>query len=121
MMTEQGAIDLLKGILPKKVSYAKMICASNCYGDEMVYQEPEPYAIEYGIKAIQENTKLKAEIEQLKHQIETRIKVVITIELEYSEYVKNERDIYVELREYLDSNYKNPKITIVKDGWEPIK
>ena len=103
MMTEQRAIDLLKGILPKKVSYAQMICASNCYGDEMVYQEPEPYAIEFAINSIQENSKLKAEIErlngksemyrdmadsfcesniklkaeieQLKHQIETRIKV----------------------------------------------
>ena len=39
-----------------------MICASNCYGDEMVYQEPEPYAIEFAINSIQENAKLKAEI-----------------------------------------------------------
>ena len=63
-MTEQRAIDLLKGILPKKVSFAQMICASNCYGDEMVYQEPEPYAIEFAINSIQENAKLKAEIER---------------------------------------------------------
>jgi len=66
MMNDERAIYLLKSVLPKKVSYAQMICASNCYGDEMVYQEPEPYAIEYGIKAIEENTKLKAENEKLK-------------------------------------------------------
>ena len=75
MMTEQRAIDLLKGILPKKVSYAQMICASNCYGNEMVYQEPEPYAIEFAINSIKENTKLKAEIEQLIKHIDN-----ITIE-----------------------------------------
>ena len=67
-MTEQRAIDLLKGILPKKVSYAQMICASNCYGDEMVYQEPEPYAIEFAINSIQENSKLKAENEEYKKE-----------------------------------------------------
>ena len=66
MMTDERAIYLLKGILPKKVSYAQMICASNCYGDEMVYQDPEPYAIEYAIGSILENNKLKAGIEQLK-------------------------------------------------------
>ena len=69
-MTEQRAIDLLKGILPKKVSYANLIGALNCYGDKFVYESPEPCAIEYAINSIQENTKLKAEIEQLKEELE---------------------------------------------------
>ena len=68
-MTNEEAIELLKNILPRKISYAELVGASNCYGDKLVYESPEPYAIEYAIESLQENTKLKAEIDELKSKI----------------------------------------------------
>ena len=92
-MNDERAIYLLKSILPKKVSYAQMICASNCYGDEMVYQEPEPYAVEYGIKAIEENAKLKNENSKLKDRLEVKDN---NFEL-YCDLVDENERLYAEL------------------------
>lgn len=49
----ERAIELLRNILPKKVSYSNLVGASSCYGDKYVYEEPEPYAIEMAISALE--------------------------------------------------------------------
>lgn len=54
-MTLEEAIKLLRGIQNKKVDYAEMVCApAFAYGYEYVYPEPEDYAIEEEIKALNE-------------------------------------------------------------------
>ena len=54
-MTLEEAIELLRGIQNKKVDYAEMVCApAFAYGYEYVYPEPEDYAIEEAIKALNE-------------------------------------------------------------------
>ena len=52
-MNEIEAIELLRNMLPEKVSYANLVGASNCYGDKYVYENPEPYAIELAISALE--------------------------------------------------------------------
>lgn len=53
MNNTENAIELLKSMLPEKVSYANLIGASSCYGDKYVYEEPEPYALELAISALE--------------------------------------------------------------------
>ena len=54
-MTPEGAIELLRDMQNKKVDYAEMVCApAFAYGYEYVYPEPEDYAIEEAIKALNE-------------------------------------------------------------------
>lgn len=54
-MTPEGTIELLRGIQNKKVDYVEMVCApAFAYGYEYVYPEPEDYAIEEAIKALNE-------------------------------------------------------------------
>lgn len=54
-MTPEGTIELLRGIQNKKIDYAEMVCApAFAYGYEYVYPEPEDYAIEEAIKALNE-------------------------------------------------------------------
>lgn len=54
-MTEEETIELLKGMQNKKVDYAELVCApAFAYGYEYVYPEPEDYAIEEAIKALEE-------------------------------------------------------------------
>ena len=54
-MTEEETIELLKGMQNKKVDYAELVCAPVfAYGYEYVYPEPEDYAIEEAIKALEE-------------------------------------------------------------------
>ena len=68
-------------------------------------------AIDIAINSIQENEKLKAEIEQLKHQIETRIKVS---EANFNIYLKleTERDNLIasvdQLKSELEQSVKLP-------------
>ena len=53
-MNNQDAIEMLKSMLPEKISYAELIGASSCYGDGgLVYADPEPYAIETAISALE--------------------------------------------------------------------
>ena len=54
-MTPEEAIEMLRGMQNKKVDYAEMVCApAFAYGYEYVYPEPEDYAIEEAIKALNE-------------------------------------------------------------------
>ena len=54
-MNKQDAIEMLKSMLPEKISYAELIGASSCYGDGgLVYADPEPYAIETAISALEQ-------------------------------------------------------------------
>lgn len=54
-MNQEETIALLKGMQNKKVDYAEMVCApAFAYGYEYVYPEPEDYAIEEAIKALNE-------------------------------------------------------------------
>ena len=59
MNNTENAIELLKNMLPEKVSYANLVGASNCYGDNYVYEEPEPYALELAIEALGKQTPKK--------------------------------------------------------------
>lgn len=53
-MNNQDAIEMLKSMLPKKTSYAELVGAVGCYGGgEYVYSDPEPYAIETAISALE--------------------------------------------------------------------
>ena len=53
MNNRENAIELLKNMLPEEVSYANLIGASSCYGDKYVYEDPEPYALELAISALE--------------------------------------------------------------------
>ena len=61
-MNKQDAIEMLKSMLPEKISYAELIGASSCYGDGgLVYADPEPYAIETAISALEQQIPKKPE------------------------------------------------------------
>ena len=54
-MTEQEAIELLRSMQNPKQDYADVVCApAFCTGFRFVYPEPEDYAIEEAIKALEE-------------------------------------------------------------------
>lgn len=54
-MKPEETIELLKGIQNEKVDYAELVCApAFAYGYQYVYPEPEDYAIEEAIKALEE-------------------------------------------------------------------
>ena len=54
-MTPEEAIEMLRGMQNKKVDYAELVCApAFASGYTYVYPEPEDYAIEEAIKAIEE-------------------------------------------------------------------
>ena len=60
-MTPEEAIEMLRGMQNKKVDYAEMVCApAFAYGYEYVYPEPEDYAIEEAIKALEEIQQYRA-------------------------------------------------------------
>ena len=64
-MNKQDAIEMLKSMLPEKISYAELIGASSCYGDGgLVYADPEPYAIETAISALEKQIPKKADISE---------------------------------------------------------
>ena len=53
-MNNQDATEMLKSMLPEKISYAELVGAVGCYGGgEYVYSDPEPYAIETAISALE--------------------------------------------------------------------
>ena len=54
-MTENEAIELLRSMQNPKQDYADVVCApAFCTGFRFVYPEPEDYAIEGAIKALEE-------------------------------------------------------------------
>ena len=54
-MTENEAIELLRSMQNPKQDYAEVVCApAFCTGFRFVYPEPEDYAIEEAIKALEE-------------------------------------------------------------------
>ena len=54
-MKPEEAIEMLRGMQNKKVDYAELVCApAFASGYTYVYPEPEDYAIEEAIKAIEE-------------------------------------------------------------------
>ena len=54
-MTENEAIELLRSMQNPKQDYADVVCApAFCTGFRFVYPEPEDYAIEEAIKALEE-------------------------------------------------------------------
>ena len=54
-MALEEAIEMLRGMQNKKMDYAEMVCApAFAYGYQYVYPEPEDYAIEEAIKALEE-------------------------------------------------------------------
>ena len=106
--TNEEAIRLLKNMLPKKVSYVNLVGISCCYGDNFVYEEPEPYAIEFAIDSIQENTKLKDENNRLKQFIDNQKKLYeyrIDLQLKYND--RNHEEIE-SLKSELEQSVKLP-------------
>ena len=54
-MTENEAVELLRSMQNPKQDYANVVCApAFCTGFRFVYPEPEDYAIEEAIKALEE-------------------------------------------------------------------
>lgn len=54
-MTSEEAIELLRSMQNSKQDYANVVCApAFCTGFRFVYPEPEDYAIEEAIKALEE-------------------------------------------------------------------
>ena len=64
-MNETEAIELIKNMLPEKVSYANLVGASNCYGDKYIYEDPEPYALELAISALEKQIPKKIDHDYL--------------------------------------------------------
>ena len=59
-MDSKAAIDLLKNMLGPLVDYAEMVGGPpGTYGTKYVYQDPEDYAIEEAIKALEIVNKYK--------------------------------------------------------------
>ncbi len=54
-MNKQDAIEMLKSMLPEKISYAESIGAVGYYGggEGHIYSDPEPYDIEIAISALE--------------------------------------------------------------------
>ena len=60
-MTENEAIELLRSMQNPKQDYADVVCApAFCTGFRFVYPEPEDYAIEEAIKALEEIRQYRA-------------------------------------------------------------
>ena len=63
-----SAIDLLKNMQNPKIDYADMVCApSFCYGKRYVYQDPEDYAIEAAIVALNEKKERESNCDSERH------------------------------------------------------
>lgn len=59
-MTENEAVALLRSMQNPKQDYANVVCApAFCTGFRFVYPEPEDYAIEEAIKALEEVQKYR--------------------------------------------------------------
>lgn len=74
-MTEKKAIEILKSIQNPKVDYADLVgTISTTYGYHYVYPEPEDYAIEEGIKALEEIQQYRGigTVEECKESVERR-------------------------------------------------
>ena len=74
-MTPEEAIEMLRGMQNKKVDYAEMVCApAFAYGYEYVYPEPEDYAIEEAIKALEEVRQYReiGTVEECREAVEKR-------------------------------------------------
>lgn len=60
-MREKDAIELLRSIQNPEADYATLVCApAFAYGHKFVYPEPEDYAIEEAIKALEEIHKYRS-------------------------------------------------------------
>ena len=60
-MTVEEAIELLRSMQNPKQDYADIVCApAFCTGFRFVYPEPEDYAIEEAIKALEEIQQYRA-------------------------------------------------------------
>ena len=63
-----SAIDLLKNMQNPKIDYADMVCApSFCYGKRYVYPDPEDYAIEAAIVALNEKKERESNCDSERH------------------------------------------------------
>ena len=63
-----SAIDLLKNMQNPKIDYADMVCApSFCYGKRYVYPDPEDYAIEAAIVALNEKKERELNCDSERH------------------------------------------------------
>lgn len=75
-MTNEEAIEFLRNMLPEKISYADLVGANSCYGSgEYVYTDPEPYAIEIAIQALEKQVAMKPQGEYKldKNKIKTKL------------------------------------------------
>ena len=81
-MTENEAIELLRSMQNPKQDYADIVCApAFCTGFRFVYPEPEDYAIEEAIKALEEIQQYReiGTVEQVrnqKHNLEMAYKII---------------------------------------------
>ena len=87
-MTENEAIELLRSMQNPKQDYADVVCApAFCTGFRFVYPEPEDYAIEEAIKALEEIQQYReiGTVEQVKNQKEN-LNVAYQIISDYEQY-----------------------------------
>ena len=72
-MTENKAVELLRSMQNPKQDYAEVVCApAFCTGFRFVYPEPEDYAIEEAIKALEEIQQYRkiGTVEELREAVE---------------------------------------------------
>ena len=77
-MALEEAIEMLRGMQNKKMDYAEMVCApAFAYGYQYVYPEPEDYAIEEAIKALEEIQQYReiGTIEELKYYKDMKVRL----------------------------------------------
>ena|SRR5699024_4703338 len=63
-MTNEEAIEILKNMLPEKIDYADLVGAVNHASGEYVYADPEPYAIDLAIQALEKQIAKKIVIKK---------------------------------------------------------
>ena len=72
-MTKNEAVELLRSMQNPKQDYANLVCApAFCTGFRFVYPEPEDYAIEEAIKALEEIQQYReiGTVEELRKAVE---------------------------------------------------
>lgn len=108
-MTENEAVELLRSMQNPKQDYANIVCApAFCTGFRFVYPEPEDYAIEEAIKALNEVQQYReiGTVEECREAVEKQKPKIIRIK-DWSPSHCPTCDY--ELSTYLgDGYYKNP-------------
>lgn len=113
-MTENEVIELLRSMQNPKQDYADVVCApAFCTGFRFVYPEPEDYAIEEAIKALEEVRQYReiGTVEECREAVDKK-NAKKPIPINYEEYVDK-----IVNAEFLEDTYFCPDCkTVLRSG-----